>query len=732
VVIVGWNDSTSRVSSVTDTKGNVYQLAVGPTILSGTVSQSIYYAKNIAASDAGGNTVTIKFNAAAAYPDIRILEYSGIDPVNPLDAVVAATEVHSATSSSGTIATTNSKDLLVGANIVTAQTAGAGIDFTERLYSSPDGDIAEDRVVNGAGLYSASAPLTGPCPWVMQMVAFRAAGVQPPDTTPPTVSIKTPGAGATLTGAATVTVNASDSGTGVAGVQLQIDGVPFGTASKTSPYTFSVNTAQFANGSHTITASAFDWANNVGAANVSVTFSNSSPGNPATLGVWSGTVPLPIVSVNSVLLPSGKLLMWDGQSSFGTTAIVWSPIANTTEWAPTPSNIFCTGQEQLADGRIIVVGGHLATHNGLPNANLFDPSTETWTAAANMAYPRWYPTATTLPDGSVMVTSGETNCNECDETINEIYSQSTNSWTQLTSAPFSFPYYPHVFVLPDGRILVPSTGEAPITSQVLDLSAHTWTPVGGPAVDGGTSVMYLPSKFLKLGTCVDPDLATRPSVAIAYVLDMTQTTPTWRQLASMAFPRTYQNVTLLPDGNVLVTGGGTTTGAKDVANAVLPAELWSPTTESWTTMASMSAPRLYHSEAVLLPDGRILMSGGGRFDDNNYPTDQFSAEFFAPPYLFKGQRPVITSAPSQLSYGQNFTVQTPDATRIAKVSLIRFGSVTHAIDMSQRFLPLSFSVGTGSLTITAPVNANLAPPGNYMLFLVDTNGVPSVAAIVHF
>ena len=200
MVIVGWNDSTSRVSSVTDTKGNVYQLAVGPTILSGTVSQSIYYAKNIATA-AGGNTVTIKFNAAAAYPDIRILEYSGIDPVNPVDAVVAATEDHSTISSSGTIATTNAKDLLVGANMVTAETAGAGIDFTERLYSSPDGDIAEDRVVSGAGLYSASAPLTGPCPWLMQMVAFRAAGVQPPDTTPPTVSIASPKAGATLTGA---------------------------------------------------------------------------------------------------------------------------------------------------------------------------------------------------------------------------------------------------------------------------------------------------------------------------------------------------------------------------------------------------------------------------------------------------------------------------------------------------------------------------------------------------
>ena len=146
----------------------------------------------------------------------------------------------------------------------------------------------------------------------------------------------------------------------------------------------------------------------------------------------------------------------------------------------------------------------------------------------------------------------------------------------------------------------------------------------------------------------------------------------------------------------------------------------------------MNAPRLYHSEALLLPDGRVLISGGGRFNGVNEPTDQFSAEFFSPPYLFKGPRPTIAGAPSQLSYGQNFTVQTPDAAQIASVSLIRFGAVTHATNMAQRFIPLSFSAGSGSLTVTAPVNANLAPPGNYMLFIVNANGVPSVAAIVHF
>ena len=160
--------------------------------------------------------------------------------------------------------------------------------------------------------------------------------------------------------------------------------------------------------------------------------------------------------------------------------------------------------------------------------------------------------------------------------------------------------------------------------------------------------MYRPGKVIKTGTSVNPDLAVRSSTANTYVLDTTLASPTWRQVGSLKKARTYATLTLLPDGTVLATGGGPTTAATDTANAILQPEVWSPTTESWTLLGPMHAPRLYHSEALLMPDGRVLVHGGGRFDDATLPTDQFNAEFFAPPYLFKGTRPVISSAPTSI------------------------------------------------------------------------------------
>ena len=242
--------------------------------------------------------------------------------------------------------------------------------------------------------------------------------------------------------------------------------------------------------------------------------------------------------------------------------------------------------------------------------------------------------------------------------------------------------------------------------------------------------MYLPGKILKTGTSTD-SLSTKPSSANAYVIDMTASNPRWRQVQSMANPRAYHVETLLPDGSVLVTGGGRTTGDYDIPNAVYAAELWSPATETWTTLSSMQKPRLYHGSALLLPDGRVLVTGSGRSPGPDV-RDQESLEIFAPPYLFKGSRPTITTAPSVLSYNQAFNVTTPDAANIASVALMAIGNMTHGINMSQRYLPLSFSTNGNSLTVGAPANANLAPPGIYMLFIVNTQGVPSMAFFVRF
>ena len=189
----------------------------------------------------------------------------------------------------------------------------------------------------------------------------------------------------------------------------------------------------------------------------------------------------------------------------------------------------------------------------------------------------------------------------------------------------------------------------------------------------------------------------------------------------MAIARRQINAVLLPDGKVLVTGGSSGAGFNNASTPVFPAEMWDPVTEAWTTMASAQVPRLYHSAALLLPDGRVLTTGG-----NGYP----DTEVFSPPYLFKGARPTISTAPSSVAYGQSFFVGTPDAADVTSVTLIRLGSVTHAFNQNQRINRLSFTQTTGGLNVEEPANANLAPPGHYMLFIVNSYGVPSVASFV--
>jgi len=460
------------------------------------------------------------------------------------------------------------------------------------------------------------------------------------------------------------------------------------------------------------------------------------------VGRWSAPVGFPLVAVHMVLLPTGNVIMLDGFADGVNSERVWNPTTGTFTPVPYGRNLFCAGHVALADGRTLFVGGHIAANLGLADTTIYDPSTGQWTRPPDMTVGRWYPTATSLPDGRVLVFSGDNIVQDrpgqpppfSDASVNslpEVFDPATNQWTDLNGARLTSPLYPFMFVLSNGTVFDagPDT-----TTRILDPATWTWSVVGTSPFDGHSAVMYRPDKIMKSGAWADPDFkgaAAYPATGRTAVIDMSRPSPAWRETAPMAYPRSYHNLTLLPDGTVLATGGGTMSDGVDLANAVLPAEIWNPDTETWTTVAAEQNGRLYHSTALLLPDGRVLMAGGGQLP-NSGAVNQTNGEIYSPPYLFKGARPMITAAPSVVQYGSSFTVATPDAARVASVSLIRTPAVTHAFDQDQRFQRLGFTQAGGGLTVQAPANANLAPPGYYMLFLVDTNGVPSVAAMVRF
>jgi hypothetical protein len=546
----------------------------------------------------------------------------------------------------------------------------------------------------------------------------------PGDTTPPSVAINAPLGGASVFGLVSISAIASDNA-GVAGVQFYVDGQPLGIEVTSSPYSVWWNSNNNL-GNHVFTAVARDLSNNT---------STSAPVSVAVVaattdrvGQWSSVSNWPLVAIHAILLPTGNVLAFDGADQNG-AAYIWNPTTNSFTSRNAADNIFCAGHCLLPDGRVLVVGGHIANWVGITDANIFNPNTANWTQIPSMNHGRWYPTAVNLPDGRVLVVAGDSNCRGCWVPIPEIYNPSTNTWVQLNSAFNPLPEYPHLFVLSDGRVVAVGAFEVPIAAQVLDLNTQTWTTVDPAVHDGHSSVMYARDMLMKSGTVADSVPPFWPAEATTYVLDMTQAQPSWRETPPMAFARAYHNLTILPDGNVLATGGGVTTDTFDQSQAVFAAEYWSPTTETWTVMASMSVPRLYHSTALLIPDGRVLVAGAGRFG-GDAADDQLSAQIYSPPYLFKGTRPTITSAPSLISYNNAFSVSTPSAGTIAKVTMLRLGSVTHHFNVGQRFLNLSFQVAGSNLTVQPPANSNLAQPGHYMLFIVNTNGVPSVASIL--
>lgn len=445
----------------------------------------------------------------------------------------------------------------------------------------------------------------------------------------------------------------------------------------------------------------------------SFTAAMASVGPESAVGKWTAPFAWPIIGLHLHMLRTGKVLSW---GKFG-SPYIWDPATKAFTAVPSPDWIFCSGHTFLADGRLLVNGGHISDHHGLPDANVFDPATMTWSSRAAMARGRWYPTTTTLGNGEAVTIAGRDQSGR-EASIPEVWTGS--GWRALSSARRVFPYYPRTFLAPNGKVFYAGEGRASFYLSTSGTGA--WDSVGVRKYgvrDYGSAVMYQPGKILYAGG--------GRSTKTAETIDLTQGAPVWRWTGSMAYARRHLNATILPTGEVLVTGGSSGTGFNDEARPVYAAESWNPATGTWTTLASNSVVRVYHSTAILLKDGRVLVTGSGDADGG---VNHYNAEIFSPPYLFKGARAKISSAPSAVSYGQEFFVGTPSATAVRRVTWVRLGSVTHAFDSNQRFNELAFTPAAGGLNVTAPANRNLAPPGHYMMFILNANGVPSTAKVV--
>ena len=442
-------------------------------------------------------------------------------------------------------------------------------------------------------------------------------------------------------------------------------------------------------------------------------------------GSWSALRSLGIVGVHGAVLHTGKVLLYSGTEgeAAGSVARLYDPATGkiTKVSIPFEHPAFCSGVTVMPDGRVMVMGGQvdLQIGHGVTDVSIFDPISETWSKGAPMRYARYYPSAIELADGRTMVIAG-TNEDGTQEIVQlEVYDPGTGAWTTLpSSANQTSPTYPRLALLPNGKVA--RVSELQMT-RLFDPATNTWSNVAqmryGQRYTAGHVLLPGLTKILVVG-------GQKGLVATntAEVIDFSAPSPAWKYTGAMRDARDNLNLVLLADGTVLAVGGGLNSAYGTPMKA---AELYNPATGTWKVMAAQQAQRTYHSTAFLLPDGRVLSAG------SDFGTKSETFEIFSPPYLFKGARPSIASAPTTLTYGESFAISTPDAADVARVALIRPGATTHADNFDQRYVDLSFSSGAGVIQTTAPANGAQAPPGYYMLFLVNSAGVPSVATFVH-
>ena len=484
-------------------------------------------------------------------------------------------------------------------------------------------------------------------------------------------------------------------------------------------------------------------------------------------GQWGDVLKFPIVPISAALMPNGKVVTWSSWDRFdfsGNLALRNRTMTATFDLngdsvsekliTETGHDMFCPGTALLSDGRLLVNGGgpYIATSSIYSSANN-GPINNGWTNTASMNRKRWYNSSTTLPDGSVFTLGGVNNGGGDPKTIVEAGERWNGSaWKMLpgarteplfegvsTSHLSRAEQHPRGFVAPNGKVFV-----AGPTPNML------WYDPNGNGGDGSSSfagrraddafatnnvtVMLEPGKILSAGgnpNYNETGSLQSASSANAYLTDISLTginaEVKTRKLTGMKSPRAYANGVVLPNGQVFVIGGVPHGKGFNDSSAIMTPEVFDPGLETWTTMAAMRVPRTYHSIALLLPDGRVMSGGGGLCGDCgvNHP----NVEIFSPAYLFQGERPKLELAPGEVRYGSEFAVTASD--QVTKFNLIRNSSVTHSTNLDQRFVRLEFRRdAAGQFTLKTPANANLAPPGYYMLFGLNANNVPSVAKIL--
>ncbi len=460
-------------------------------------------------------------------------------------------------------------------------------------------------------------------------------------------------------------------------------------------------------------------------------------GRPDRVGVWSRARSRPgtsAIAISAVLLHTGKVLMF-GQTQDYTTAVgsVYDPATNTGYEIPLPGPIFCSSVTPLSDGRVLVVGGADPLPQGTEELWLFnpvaadrDPQTA-WTRQPDMSAGRYYPTSTRLPGGRIIITAGRDADGTTENPNVEVFTPpaagAAEGTVRTVGPPHATGWYPHQLVMRDGRLLQMDKWN----THVLDPRTWTWTNRRRLALEaragGGAAHLMLPAgpkgstKVMMIG-----GLTTGPERLAqtgTQVYNYARPRLGWTPAAPMFNPRSHMNVVQVPDGSAYAIGGNSQALRLAPRRQTLH---YDPATGRWRGMAFQEPQRAYHSTALLLPDGRIMSAG-----DNGRTGGQDRIDFYRPPYLFKGKRPVIDRAPKRLAYGQQFRIRVRRSPATRAV-LMAPAATTHANEMNARHVTLAVRKTATGLQAVAPSNANLAPAGHYMLFVLNAEGVPSRAS----